>query len=453
LLELRFHDGTLELHGDPPLDLALPDLRRDPRAACWRAPAAAYGAIALRLHRAGVPFADHARRWQPLPLRRREEPQPRAYQQEAVQAWDAAQRRGVVVLPTGAGKSLVAALCLAQAQRPALIVAPTLDLVRQWHGQLEQAFGVEVGVVGGGERRLLPVTVTTYDSAAAQMRYFGDRFGLIVFDEVHHLPGPVYGLAAAMALAPFRLGLTATPERADGGEARYEGLVGGVVYRQEIVEMSGLWLADYETHRLVIELDADERARYEEARQCYLDFARAHGVRLAEPGGFGRFLQLGAASPEGREAVQAFRLQRRLALSSRAKLREVGHLLDRHASDPTILFTNDNPTAYALARAFLIPVITHHTGLRERAEVLAGLRAGRYGAVVTSRVLNEGVDVPEAAVAIVVSGTGTVREHVQRLGRVLRRVPGKRATLYELVSAETSETFTSARRREHVAYQ
>jgi superfamily II DNA or RNA helicase len=118
-----------------------------------------------------------------------------------------------------------------------------------------------------------------------------------------------------------------------------------------------------------------------------------------------------------------------------------------------LLFTQDNANAYALARRFLIPIITHETKVRERSEILAGLADGSYGAVVTSKVLNEGVDLPDASVAVVVSGSASVREHVQRLGRILRPKEGKRALLYELVTAGTTETFTSSRRRDHSAYR
>jgi superfamily II DNA or RNA helicase len=118
-----------------------------------------------------------------------------------------------------------------------------------------------------------------------------------------------------------------------------------------------------------------------------------------------------------------------------------------------LVFTQDNRTAYALSRRLLVPVITHQTKIKERSEILAGFASGDYGAVVTSKVLNEGVDVPEANVAIVISGSGSVREHVQRLGRILRRSGEKRALLYELVSRGTGETFTSERRREHEAYR
>jgi superfamily II DNA or RNA helicase len=128
-------------------------------------------------------------------------------------------------------------------------------------------------------------------------------------------------------------------------------------------------------------------------------------------------------------------------------------LLDRHKDERTLLFTEDNATAYAVSKRSLIPVITHQTKVTERSEILARLADGTYGAVATSRVLNEGVDLPDASVAIVISGSATVREHVQRLGRILRKRPDKRAVLYELISGGTSEVQTSERRRDHDAYR
>ena len=117
------------------------------------------------------------------------------------------------------------------------------------------------------------------------------------------------------------------------------------------------------------------------------------------------------------------------------------------------MFTQNNATAYAISRRFLVPVITHQTKLKERSHLLEGFGDGTYGVLATSKVLNEGVDVPAANVAIVMSGSGSVREHVQRLGRILRQGENKKATLYELVAAGTAEQFTSQRRREHNAYR
>jgi len=117
-----------------------------------------------------------------------------------------------------------------------------------------------------------------------------------------------------------------------------------------------------------------------------------------------------------------------------------------------LLFTDRNDAAYELSRRFLVPVITHQTKVTERSAILQGFGDGTYNAIVTSRVLNEGVDMPDASVGIVISGSGSVREHVQRLGRILRKKGDKRAVLYEIVAGGTAEEHTSRRRRDHGAY-
>jgi superfamily II DNA or RNA helicase len=142
---------------------------------------------------------------------------------------------------------------------------------------LRASFATEVGIVGGGSHELRPLTVTTYDSAYLHMEHFGARFGLVVFDECHHLPGGTYQLAAELCLAPFRLGLTATPERPDGKDSTLDRLIGPILYRRDIVELAGEYLSEYETVRLDVELGADERAEYEAERKLYLDFLRASG--------------------------------------------------------------------------------------------------------------------------------------------------------------------------------
>jgi superfamily II DNA or RNA helicase len=285
------------------------------------------------------------------------------------------------------------------------------------------------------------------------MEHLGDRFGLAVFDECHHLPGAAYALAARAAVAPFRLGLTATLERADGRHADLDELVGPVVYRKDIVDLSGAYLSSYETVRLTVDLSPEDRAAYEAERGIYRDFVASNGIRMSSPSGWSDFVIRSSRSDAGRRAMQAYRRQREIAFAAPAKLDYLALLLDRHRADRVLLFTQDNATAYQIARRFLVPVITHETKVRERSEILAGLADGAYGAVVTSKVLNEGVDIPSANVAVVISGSASVREHVQRLGRILRPQDGKHAVLYELVTAGTSETSTSARRREHSAYR
>ncbi|HEX3777554.1 MAG TPA: DEAD/DEAH box helicase family protein [Polyangiaceae bacterium] len=452
-MKLRFAAGTLELRGTLPEGVTLaPHATWDARSRCFRAPGVAYAEIVRTLHRVGVAYEDEARAYVELERGLSVQREPRPFQAEALAAWRDAKGRGVVVLPTGAGKSHVAVLAIADKMRSALVVAPTLDLVRQWYDLLRTSFATEVGIVGGGSYEILPLTVTTYDSACLHMDHFGARFGLVVFDECHHLPGPSYALAAELCLAPFRLGLTATPERSDGHEQRLDHLIGPLVYRKDIVELTGPYLAEYETVRVEVDLSPEERSEYDAERGIYLDFVRSQGIRMGSARGWNDFIMRSARTAAGQRAMRAYRRQRELSLGAQAKLDYIDRLLDAHREEKVLIFTQDNATAYGISRRFLIPIITHQTKIKERSEILERFAGGSYRAIATSKVLNEGVDVPDASVAIVISGSGSVREHVQRLGRILRRKGDKFATLYELVSRKTGEVFTSERRREHAAY-
>jgi superfamily II DNA or RNA helicase len=451
---LRFEAGTLALVGVAKDDPRVPEpLTWDARTACFRAPAVAYARIILALRRTDLAIEDEARRYEELAHGARVHRSPRPFQSEALEAWRRAGGRGVVVLPTGAGKTQLAMMAIDDRRRSTLVIAPTLDLVRQWYDILRATFGVPIGVVGGGEHDVRPLTVTTYDSAYLHMEHLGARFGLVVFDECHHLPSPTYALAARLALAPFRLGLTATPERADGLDAALTSLVGPTVYRRDIGELAGEYLAEYEIERVEVELSPEEREEHDAERAIYRAFLGKHAIVMSSPRGFGEFIMRASRNAEGRRAMRAYRRQRELAFAATAKLAYLEHLLSIHRHDRALVFTQDNATAHLVARTFLVPVITHQTKVTERSAILSAFAAGTYGAIVTSKVLNEGVDVPDANVAVVLSGSGSVREHVQRLGRILRQREGKRAVLYEIVTARTTETFTSERRREHDAYR
>lgn len=453
MVNLSFVSGTLELRSWPGAVPLPRGCAWDDRTRCHRAPALAYADVVRTLVASSTAYEDDARRYSHLETGARVHREPRPYQREALTAWQTNRARGLVVLPTGSGKSHVALLAIDDKRRSTLVVAPTLDLVRQWFDLLATTFGTRVGLVGGGEHDVQPLTVTTYDSAFMHMEHLGARFGLVVFDECHHLPSAGYALAARACLAPFRLGLTATPERADGRDAELADLIGPVVYRRDIIDLSGDYLAQYETVRVSIELSADERAQHDAERALYRAFVQRHRIRMGSPSGWSEFIVRASQSTEGRRAMLAYRRQRELAFAPAAKLDYLHHLLHKHRRDRAILFTQDNAAAYAIARRFLVPVITHQTKVRERSSILAGLADGTYSAVATSKVLNEGVDVPDANVAVILSGSGSVREHVQRLGRILRKKDGKSAVLYELVTEATTETYTSERRRDHSAYR
>lgn len=460
-LSLKFHGGTLVLDTDEPdaaSELAPPECRYDERVHRWRAPASSYRALFAWLHRAQVSgtltFSDEAREYAQLGAQLGDVRTPRPYQREAVEAWVSAGKRGQIVLPTGSGKSFVAQLAIQAVGRSALIVVPTIDLMNQWYSGLLGAFeGAEVGLLGGGYHEIQPLTVTTYDSFNIHISRYGGRFGLLVFDECHHLAGPSYLEACGASIAPFALGLTATPERQDGRDSLLEFAIGPIVYRRGITELAGEFLSEYDVERVTVELSDEEKEFYAREREIYLNFIRSKGIRFSARGGWSDFVMLSSRSNEGRRAFKAFRQQRRVALTCASKLELVGQLIARHGSDRVIVFTNDNPTVYLLSRRLLLPCITHQTPTKERREILQRFNDGTYPVVLTSKVLNEGVDVPEANVAIVLSGSGSVREHVQRLGRILRMAKDKRALLYEVVTRNTVEEGVSDRRREHDAYR
>jgi len=145
--------------------------------------------------------------------------------------------------------------------------------------------------------------------------------------------------------------------------------------------------------------------------------------------------------------MRAHRDARRIAHATPAKLRALGMILAHHPEAKTVIFTEDNATAYEVSQRFLIPCLTHQTAIKERQDILDRFKAGSYLAIVTSNVLNEGVDVPDASVGVILSGSASAREFVQRLGRILRRGVGKQAVLYEVIARETREERVADRRR------
>ena len=449
---VRFVGGTLEISGLANKKPFPPGCRWDPRAGCFRAPASAYSPILETLSHHGDRLIDSAYDGADLATPLCVKRPPRPFQTEALQAWQANGGRGVVALPTGAGKSYLALLAIDHTRRHTLVVAPTLDLVTQWYDLLRSSFRCPVGVIGGGEYDPQPLTVTTYDSASIHMNNLGNRFGMVVFDECHHLPSDTYALAAQCCLAPFRLGLSATFERADGRHALLQQLVGPLAYRCDIDALAGRYLAPFVIEQIFVSLSDEEQRRYDEARAVYLTFLAQQGIRMSTRDGFSQFVMRSSLSATGRRAMRAYQLQRELAFSAPSKLHHVAHLLRKHKTDRTLLFTETNNTALALSRHFLLPVITHQTHVRERSAILHDFAHGTYNALVSSKVLNEGVDIPEANIGIVISGSGSKLEYKQRLGRILRKMDDKRAVLYELVTRNTSEMNTSTRRRDPHAH-
>ncbi len=452
---LSFSGGTLLLAGLPTEGLRrvfgeLP-WKWDPRAAAWRIDAMEYAAVRRAIDQHRLVCDDEVPRWQPVAWPRPDLPELRAEQRAAVAAWQTT-RRGVVVMPTGTGKTEVALTILCDLAVSTLVVSPVRDLMYQWHRRIAERLGYDAGIIGDHLFRVLPISVTTYDSAYLHADRLGDRFGLVVFDECHHLPGAARSDAARMSAAPWRLGLTATPERADGRHGDYPRLIGPIVYELPLADVRGRALADYDVVRIPVYLSDAERRRHAALARQVRRYIAAR--RKEQPSFDWKDLCADAGtSAEARRALVAYRAKTAIEERAAEKLRVIEDLFRLHAGSRTIVFAGSNAMAREVSRRFLIPCLLNHCGKKERLEVLAGLEDGGYPALVANQVLDEGVDLPAAKVAIVLGGKTSTRQAKQRLGRILRKSGHERATLYEIVTAGTNDERRSRKRRANDAYQ
>jgi len=455
MIKISFKQGTLLIQGN----VRVPNAVWDERSGSFRALAMYYRDTVNYLKKSKIQFEDNVLDLLPCPdlaaayEASGQKLKLRDYQAEALVSWGENDKWGVLVLPTGSGKTLVGIRAIAGCNTPALVIVPTLDLLEQWKKQLEEAFSMEIGQLGGGEKKILPITVSTYDSAYIHAETPGNRFGLLVFDEVHHLPATGYRSIAEFSAAPYRLGLTATYEREDELHSELNRLVGGKVYEKQISELAGGHLAPYIIKRIAIALTNEERKEYEQHYSVFLNYLRKTGMIMKGPQDFQKLVMKSGRDPEARKALLARNAARDLAFNSDSKLEKLKKILETHKDDRVFIFTEHNHLVHLISREFLIPAITHRTPAKERSSILEKFRAGSYRAVVTSKVLDEGIDVPEANIGIIASGTGSKREYIQRLGRILRKKEGKEAILYEIIAEETTETGTAKRRKEAVSTQ
>ena len=417
----------------------------DDRLEAYRAFAVHYPLIRKYLESAGYQLEDHVLELEEVQFEDLVELKP--VQGRALDSWEKAGRRGIVVLPTGTGKTYVALKAMARLSQPTLIIAPTIDLLSQWGERVLSHLGYEPGYLGGGRQEMRGVTIATYDSAYLWAERLGNRFILVVFDEVHHLPAQSYRRIAESSAAPYRLGLTATPEREDGLDDLYPMLVGGIVYRAEVKELAGVEIAPFKVRRVYVDLTPEERRTYDEDEKLFTGILEKLGLRMRSQDDFQRLVRLAARNREARKALLARLEMNKIAMNSRAKVEKLREILAEASTSSILIFTRYNKLAYDISRKFLIPVITHETPKKEREEILDDFRRGIYRAVVTSTVLDEGIDVPDATLAVVLGGFGTARQFVQRLGRVVRKREGKMAEMIEVVAKGTLDYYLSRRRR------
>jgi len=274
-----------------------------------------------------------------------------------------------------------------------------------------------------------------------------------VLDEVHHLAGEGGARHDALRIAPSacRLGLTATYP--DGRDEAIRALVGPVVYRRRLGEMLDAELADLAVERRFVALTPDERARYDRAEARYRAHVEARGYRewFEEAGGnwWPAFMADTRRSPDARRAHAAFLERERIVALSEGKIALARRLLAHHRAERAILFCGSTAAAEAISVRFSIPVVRAETPASERRHILQLLSDEAIRAVASVEVLDEGWDVPGVKLGVILGGTrsGGKRQHLQRLGRILRRQGDTVASLFELVAADTHEFFASQRRQ------
>jgi DNA excision repair protein ERCC-3 len=350
----------------------------------------------------------------------------RDYQRQAVDGFWAG-GSGVVVLPCGAGKTLVGAAAMAEAKATTLILVTNTVAGRQWKRELIARTSLteeEIGEYSGERKEIRPVTIATYQVITRRtkgeyrhLELFDSRdWGLVIYDEVHLLPAPVFRMTADLQ-SRRRLGLTATLVREDGREGDVFSLIGPKRYDApwRDIEQQG-WIAPADCVEVRVTLTEAER--------------------------------LGYAVAEAEERYK-------MASTARTKINVVKAVLERHPGEPTLVIGAYLDQLDELGEALDAPIIQGSTRNREREELFERFRQGELPVLVVSKVANFSIDLPEASVAIQVSGTfGSRQEEAQRLGRLLRpKGDGRQAHFYSIVSRDTVDTDYAAHRQRFLAEQ
>ncbi len=437
-MRLQFDRGTIIIDGE----LSLPYVKWDKRVNNYRTEAYYYRDIVEFLNNSNIPFLDDVFDLVPCPhfsstitLRN--------YQKEALESWWDL-KKGTIVMPTGSGKTILAIKIIERLNISTLIIVPTLDLVNQWQKELKRAFDLEIGEFTGNKKVLRAITVSTYDSVYLNAEKLGNRFKFIIFDEVHHLPSEGYKQIAELFAAPNRLGLTATYKREDNLHKELLRLIGNKVYEIMPNNLSETHLSPYEIKKIKVSLTNTEQKEYNDAYDTFKSYLISNHIQMNSSNDFKKLIIRSGNDPNARLALLSRNKAEEIAFNSQNKLNELIKILDK--KNRTIIFTKYNNMVYKISKRFLIPCITHQIKKNERNEILANFKKGIYTAIVSSQVLDEGINVPEANVGIIISGTGSSREYIQRLGRLLRPGRNKKAILYEIISKNTIEVRTSNKR-------
>jgi len=371
----------------------------------------------------------------------------RDYQVEALEAWRRNGYKGIISLPTGTGKTIVAIAAMADVNVKTLIVTYTKEQMFQWRDKIIEFTDASPAITGffyGSEKRVTPITITTYQSAFRYVAMLASNFSMLIVDEVHHLPADKFRFIAENMYAPIRLGLSATVIREDGRHVDLFPLMGGVVYSKTLQELTERgYIAPFRVERIYVQLTPEEKKKYKELLDRYKKLAKNR-----------TFEQLLADSRKGDVgALEAIKIRselRSLVHNAEKKIEAVMKIVDKELKNNSkiLIFTQYVEQAKNIAEKLSTYYIIGDLDEESRKKRLEMFKQGIIKILVLTTVGDEGIDVPDANVGIIVAGTGSKRQFIQRLGRLLRPLPGKEARLYEVVVKGTFEEAESRKRRE-----
>ena len=345
------------------------------------------------------------------------------FQAKALNAWVDAGFRGTVVIPTGGGKTYIGLVAIGYLSVPTLICVTTIELARQWVQKIKEHLGIEAGLFGGGKHEIKDVTVAIYNSAVKHIDELKDHFDLFISDESHHIPSKVLKEIAFKLKARKRLALSATPYRIDKNEALLFFTMGDIVYKAKYKDMVNLKLAaPLRYYRFYVKLTPDERTKY----------AQVSSLPNTSPTKVLKMMQV--------------------AFMAKRKYEVLRKIVQKLPGDRILIFcqyVEQAKEAYSVLKDFLDGQVALFIGSTKsdlRKKYFELFKSGKLRVIVTTTVLDEGIDVPDAETAIILSGSGTKRQMIQRIGRVIRYRPKKVAKVIEIVTKDTIEAKLADRR-------
>lgn len=453
-MEIEFELGTLLAHFSTEETLKSDLIGRlmkdndwtwDPRVNSYRAPAWKFNSILTNFAKLQYTINEKITQKFKLAGYQKKTIELRHYQAEAHRHWYLHDCRGVVVMPTGTGKTRLALFAINELQLKTLILVPTRVLLYQWHHELKEKLEIPIGILGDGKNVIHSITVSTYESAIRLVPKIGDHFGFVILDEAHHFLRGEKIEIVEMLCAPYCLSLSATFEYNE--ESKVKHLLGPIAFRLTLDEIQDNALSPYDKIKIFVKLSESEQRDYNWHINNFTSFMKSLN-ETTHTNNQNEIYQLLGKSINGRRASQSLKIAKRIVYHCNEKIKKLEKLLFQYANRRILIFTADSEMALKISQELLVFAVLAETPKKERDLALKYFSDGQLNCIVACRVLNEGYDLPTAEVAIIIGGALGKREFLQRIGRVLRPLENKRALIIELICQETFEV-NQSRRRNH----